>query len=240
MKTSQTLPEALGAWLAQTRQTHRFTLDQIAQAGRRYGATWSASSVRNLERGQAAIPLQTLMHLALALGDLTGRPQTLSDLFGDAQSFSLDTDHQVEVTRNWLDRMLTGDPLTLTPDDAPWMAEWQEAAEGLPATQGPLEGEQLSDALDELINQRQLPPEPVGASQHFELSPSLAEKRAAEKLDMHPAELQRWATKLWGHALEEESARRASPEASPQARGRVTRKLVDEIRAARDKYRGDV
>lgn len=220
------------------RETHGLTLDQVAQAGRRYGATWSASSVRNLERGQASIPLPTLIHLALALGDLTGRPLTLSDLFGEAQAVSLDADDRIQVTRTWLDRMLAGQPLTITPDDIPWIAhDGDEPGSQLSVETQHTEGG-ISDALDELIEQSQIPPEPNWAQMDSRQTPSLAEKRAAEKLNIRPAELQQRAIQLWGRPLDEESTRRSGPGSSPQARGRVTRRLMDEIRDVLTKSEG--
>lgn len=70
-----------------------------------------------------------------------------------------------------------------------------------------------------------MPPEPV-----LPRSGSLAEDRAAKTLDIDIARLQQLAEELWTRSLEEESHRRAGPGSTPQARGRVTRVLVDEIR----------
>ncbi len=81
--------------------------------------------------------------------------------------------------------------------------------------------DELFRALDDA---RKTPPEPV----------TLAEKRAAEKLAIEPSELKRYAHELWEDTLEEESAVRAGESSSPQARGRATRMLVDEIRKVID------
>ncbi|GAA4705867.1 hypothetical protein GCM10025781_26500 [Kocuria gwangalliensis] len=82
-----------------------------------------------------------------------------------------------------------------------------------------------------MINDYHEPPEPDW-DEDDAYPPSLAEQRAAKKLEIDPAELRHWASELWGRGLEDESARRAGPDSSPQARGRVTRLLVDEIRTA--------
>ncbi|MGH3349288.1 MAG: hypothetical protein ACRDPS_01385, partial [Nocardioides sp.] len=59
---------------------------------------------------------------------------------------------------------------------------------------------------------------------------SLAVKRAAQKVGIAPAEFLDWADRLWGRSLEDEAARRAGTGSTPQARGLVTRRLVDEVR----------
>lgn len=60
--------------------------------------------------------------------------------------------------------------------------------------------------------------------------PTLAETRAAAKLGIPVEEVWNYALKLWQVPLDQESKRRAGDNASPQARGRVTRLLVEEIR----------
>lgn len=195
--------------------------------------------MRNLERGQAAITLPTLLHLALALGDLIGRPLTLAELFGGAQSLALDADHRHEVTSTWLERMLSGNPVALTPEDIPLVADYYSSPDGQLSKSEPLTEQERSDALDELIEQSKIPPDHEVDHDFAQMPPSLAEKRAAQKLGIRPNELQWWANDLWGCSLEEESIRRSSPEATPQARGRITRRLVDEIRGALTETEGD-
>lgn len=49
---------------------------------RPYGLRWSTGSVGDFESGRAtAVNLATLLAVAAALGDVTGRPVTLADLF---------------------------------------------------------------------------------------------------------------------------------------------------------------
>jgi hypothetical protein len=194
--TTVTLNEAVGSYAARTRAEHGATLDRVAGLARPYGATWSASSVRNIEQGTASLGLTTLLHLALALQGLTGRPHTLSDLLGDAEAVYLGNRRRNPVRREWFDRVLAGAELALSPDDVPEASDWEGGAD---------EGE-----------------------------PSLAEQRASKRLGITPERLQRWAERLWGHALDAEAARRAGDDSTPQARGRVTRILVQEVRNAID------
>ncbi|MEJ1089408.1 hypothetical protein WDU99_13895 [Microbacterium sp. Mu-80] len=55
---------------------------------------------------------------------------------------------------------------------------------------------------------------------------------SAKKLGVQPLLLQQHAVRLWGRSLETEALRRAGEGSTPQGRGRVTRILVDEIRAS--------
>lgn len=175
------------------------TLDAVATAGREYGATWGTASVRNIEAGKVAPTLPTLIHLALALGSLTGEDLRLADVLGDADLLDLAVqgdDHR-PVSRAWLNAVLAGGPVRLAPrryeSPGPFSDPDQEP-KGPPA--------------------------------------SLAVKRAAQKVGIAPTEFLDWADRLWGRSLEDEAARRAGPESTPQARGLVTRRLVDAVRWA--------
>lgn len=97
---------------------------------------------------------------------------------------------------------------------------------------GPLTAEEQRAAFDQTLAESQMPPEPEPEDGQREMPATLAEKRAAEKLEVPPVELQRRAQDLWGRSLEEESNHRAGPGSSPQARGRVTRVLVSEMLAS--------
>lgn len=108
---------------------------------------------------------------------------------------------------------------------------------------GPLTAEERRAAFEQALEERQMPPEPAceeieaaelsqPRGESTEIPPTLAEKRAAKALEISARELQRRAQRLWGRSLEDESARRAGPRSSPQARGRVTRVLVGEVRAS--------
>lgn len=106
-----------------------------------------------------------------------------------------------------------------------------------------LTAEEQRAALDQTLEESQMPPEPPcqeieagvvsqSTGEPTEVPPTLAEKRAAKALEIPARELQRRAQRLWGRTLEDESSRRAGPGSSPQSRGRVTRVLVSEVRAS--------
>lgn len=237
-----TIPAAVGAFVSKARREHGLTLDQIAHAARSYGARWSASSVSNIERGQASLTLPTLLFLALALGDLLGRPFTLSSLLGDADALALVSGDGYVANRSWVDAALGGAAVTLSPHghadalDAETDHEVDEELEDevlqvmremrnrkMPHANG-------IDQVAQLLEESQMPPGPAKRISVNGAAGSLAEERAAKKLGISIAKLRQAALKLWTRPLDEESSRRAGPGSTPQARGRVTRLLVDEIR----------
>ncbi|NYI66068.1 hypothetical protein BJY26_000374 [Spelaeicoccus albus] len=201
--------------------------------------------MRNLEQGQATPALPTLIYLALALGDLTGDRLRLSDLLGDAQTLKLGPGDQRPVTRAWLDRVLEGHAVELSDADYsrdsssrdPYDEFDEELEHAALQKMRELSGHKLTateraDQVAQLLDESQMPPQPEWDREDGEAPASLAEERAAKKLGIETGELQRRAIQLWERPLEEESARRAGAGSTPQARGRVTRVLVDEIREA--------
>lgn len=234
-----TYASAVGNFLRDYRQAHGITLESVARVGREYGATWSVSSVQAIEGGKAAPTLPTLLTLALSLGRLSGVPLRLADLFRSADL--LDRPYMLTanrpVRRSWVDRILSGAPVVLTGADCE-----EPVASGEEAWDDELELEALArsdemppggrrhdhvDALWEAMNE---PPNPSVRPRAGGARVSLAESRAAKKLGVQPLELQRRAIRLWGRSLEAEAQHRAGAESAPQARGRVTRLLVEEIR----------
>lgn len=237
-----TIPATVAAFVSRIRREHGLTLDQIAGAARSNGANWSASSVSNIERGQASLTLPTLLFLALALGDLTGRPLTLSDLLGDARAIALMADGRCSVKRTWVDAALKGgqvamrdhqriESLGIENDNDVDEEFEEEVLRKMRETRGrEMTRVERLDQVDQLLEQSQLAPEPTRRISDRGPAGSLAEVRAAKKLGISTARLRQLAHDLWARPLEDEASRRAGPGTTPQSRGRVTRVLVDEIR----------
>jgi hypothetical protein len=57
-----------------------------------------------------------------------------------------------------------------------------------------------------------------------------AERKAGYRLGASPLDVAMAARSLWGRSLSDERDARAKPGASPQARGRITRQLLDELK----------
>ena len=241
MSQTETISAAVGAFVSQVRREHGLTLDQIARAARSYGASWSASSVSNIERGQASLTLPTLLLLALALGDLVEQPLTLSDLLGDAELLTLVSGGQHPVKRSWVNGVLKGAEVTMSSDERVDAEDDHEVDEELEAEvllkmremrSREATRAEVADQVAQLLDQSQMPPEPATRNPAKGDAGSLAEERAAKRLGISIAQLRQLALDLWARSLEEESSRRAGTDSTPQARGRVTRVLVDEIRGS--------
>jgi len=234
-----TYSEAVGSFVRSYRQAHGITMESVALAGREYGATWSLSSVQAIEAGKAAPTLPALLMLALTLGKLSGQPLRLADLMGAADNFARPymLSEEQPVRRSWVEGVLAGDPVVLTEADYVHAERRGDAGGGDGADPGAFSGEALAaasrydhvDAMWEAMNE---PPDPLSRTRPQRVGPSLAESRAAKKLGIPPLELQRMAIRLWGRGLEEEAQERAGLASTPQARGRVTRVLIEEARAA--------
>ena len=236
-----TYADAVGAFLRGYRQTHRITLDSIAQVSREFGATWSLSSVQAIDGGKAAPTLPTLLTLALVLGRLSGEPLRLADLLGSTELLDrpyVDRPDQ-PVRRTWVARALSGERVELTEADFEHaherpVGEWDDDLELERAIaqrgSGPMTAEERHARVDALWDAMNEPPEPGEYRSPRRPRVSLAESRAAKKLGMRPLELQRRAIQMWGRPLEVEALSRAGANSTPQARGRVSRLLVDEIR----------
>ncbi|KGJ78556.1 hypothetical protein GY21_06965 [Cryobacterium roopkundense] len=246
MSETETISAAVGGFLARIRRERGLTLDQIARAARSYGASWSASSVSNIERGQASLTLPTLLLLALALGDLLEEPLPLSALLGDVEALTLVAGSQYPVERSWVDGVLNGAEVIRRSVDSVDAEDDEEIDEELEAEvlrrMREMRGREATRAevdaqVAQLLDESQLPPESATRNPAKGDAGSLAEERAAAKLGVSTARLRRLALDLWAHSLEEESSRRAGSGSTPQARGRVTRVLVEEVRGFMNEVR---
>lgn len=234
------IAEAAGRFLRRYRQMHGLTMDSVATAGREFGATWSLSSVQAIEAGKAAPTLPTLLTLALVLGRLSGEPVRLADLVSEAdlidRPFVARPDQPVR--RTWLERVLSGVPVELHDVDYVHVADHGEGSESddselaALASNIPLTPQQRREQVDALWEAMNEPPDADSGRSSASKRHSLAESRAAKKLGVQPLLLQQHAVRLWGHSLETEALHRAGADSTPQARGRVTRILVDELRAS--------
>lgn len=55
-------------------------LEQVAHTAKRYGLPWTIGRVSDLEAGRIDAKVETLLSLALALGEVRGQPVTLAEL----------------------------------------------------------------------------------------------------------------------------------------------------------------
>lgn len=72
--------KVLGAGARTIRLEAGASLEQVSHAARRAGLPWSTGRVSDMEGGRVELKLETLLSLALALGEVRGEPVTLAEL----------------------------------------------------------------------------------------------------------------------------------------------------------------
>ena len=221
----------LGRRLKEIRHERGLTLDDIATASQHFGTNWTSATISSMERGGSNIArLDVLMILTEAVtftddnGDVA--PMTLVDWFS---IWGEEDGQYVVIAEN--DTISLNDELSTSRNNV------AAALEGQPPTLFPLIGtkeqrEELHRAVDmkgttstDTENRPHIP-DRLRGNAHVA---TLSEQRAAIKFGLSP-ELFACVVKMrYGHYLDEEVAKRAGADASPQKRGRVTRKIFEEL-----------
>lgn len=238
--------EIVGEWLQGYRVDHGLTLDQIADASHRYGATWSNANITRIENGGGkADALPTLILLLASLNDLTGDGLTLADIFteyaGDVDINGYTTSYENVA------HILQGSEVAFNTSSEDMKQFFYDMARDWNGVQRPERGVWIDKFIigDEATPYIDPTRTPTVAMNHY---PTAAEKRLESRLlkesvndvslDWMPdEETNDWVGMhvaavcdvLYGHSLDEEAAKRAGEGASPQKRGRVTRVLAGEI-----------
>lgn len=197
------------------------TADDLARTAReQYGLKWSVSRVQELERGKLPVSAGLLFTLADLLAEFVGAPVALDELFS-GEGYALLTPKLV-VDRAAVRRALAEGvdfhgsdfpPLKLDPIDLSQIPSLIARA-GKLYPSGTVPAAQERRALQNQVG--------------------LAEEHAARRLNLTPDAVAAWAQHLWNRSLTAERDARSLPGASPQSKGRITRDLLTEIRAARD------
>ncbi|MCK6083219.1 hypothetical protein KZX32_06920 [Corynebacterium kefirresidentii] len=223
-----TLPELVGQNLHRLR--YRFSLTEFVGVAREYGATWSTSSISAIERGNANVTLEGLGLIQVTLSELLNRPVQLNELLGFDPSYNpnehwdeWDEETQTGINHNeedyWgADKLVqwTNNQFIYVSDVVAWINN--------PTPDILQAGFERAKELLRLAGK--LPPV---------VTPG--EERLAAKLGISAEQLQDWAQQLWGEAIEARRDRLAGEGASPQKRGRVSGKLLDELRQAQEEGR---
>lgn len=210
---SRSILNVVGTNLREVRQASGLTLAQLSKAARDYGLPWSTGRVGDIEAGRGAVTVQMIVGLALVLTDLSGQAVTPADL--------LRSDDPVELgdgfvlTGHAFHEVFTGVKTALNISDV--VGAVDEAAElvhrGVAAHQD----------LDKGVT--------AGQVRQALRDRSLADERAAQKLGMSADEFLAACLSLWGRMMSVEVEARVDEGASAQKKGRVTRVLLDELRA---------
>jgi len=192
------------------------TADDLATACRNSGLNWGTGRISDLEHGRVSPTLGTLVALAAALGELRGEPVTLADLV--ASDGSVELAKGLTLPGGALQRYLRGEPVTVTTGDV--AASLKEALDDYP---------NRLDSLPPALRRVTLRDEYKVAKESGE-----TEQRVAKSLGVDRWVVDRASALLWKSTISAERDRRAGPDASNQARGRITRELRDELRKVID------
>lgn len=112
-----TIGAAVAVTLKSVRTRHDLTMDDVATAARAHGATWSSGSIQRFEAGKPQMTIETMIVLAQALTDLTGKPLTLADLLDGARGTLIDLKIGRPVPVEHVVAALKGDPVDLHAHD---------------------------------------------------------------------------------------------------------------------------
>ena len=144
--------------------------------------------------------LPVLLVVGQSIGGLIGRPVSTSELVApDGPPWVRVSDEWI-TTRKAFKRLLAGDAFT-APHAVEVTGDWSTKA---------VAGKSTSEADDMLVA-------------------TLAEERLARRLDVRPRQIAMWAHMLWGRHLDDEVAARAGIDATPQARGHISRELARDV-----------
>ncbi len=215
-----TFAEAVGRNSRRIRTGAGVTLDDVARAARELGARWTTARVVELEKGARTLTVSNLILLQVVLSSLTRRGITLAELVNGR--FDIEVTERFVIAADGVARSFSGS----TTEDTPGIRDHSYVF--VPDEFGRDEVAYLVKGEVPDATLRELAQEQVAA-------PDLTEVRAAKKLGVHPVTLRILARRVWGHSLPAERDRRLGPasDASPQAKGRITRDLIVELRARR-------
>lgn len=176
-----------------------------------YGLPWSTGRVGDFENGRAAASLPTLVAVAAALGDITGRPIKLADLFAGKGDVLINDKLTVSLAK--LRAALSGEPVAVPrpPAQPPRLAGTRHYRWPINAPGAWWEG------LDNKLHWR--------VRSDFRES----DERLCKKIGIEPDLGAAAMAKLWKRTFTAKRDELAGPEANPQRRGIVARQLKAQL-----------
>lgn len=223
-----TLADVVGANLRRLRAN--YPMNELIHAARPYGVTWSAGSISAIERGNARVTIETLSLLQLGLSRLLDRPVHLHELLGYDPNYN-PNEHWDE----WDEETQTG--INHNTEDywgADKLVQWTEGSYLYVSDVVAWFENQDPEALAEAFKRAQ---QLLNLVDRLPALVTPGEERIAGKLGITAEQLQVWSQELWGEAIEARRDRLAGEGAIPQKKGRVTGKLLDELRKAQEEGR---
>lgn len=220
-ESSLSLRALIGRNVRRLRTSQGLTAEQLAVSIRNLGLSWTASRVSELERGQKAVGISDLLIVGAALSE-GQRPEASVRL----EEFFV-ADEWVELTdvllvgAQTIREAFRGGPSILQPGQITQgrgVIVWQDP---------PLRADPFrvaAKAAQEVDSSLTL----EGASRLVKEA-GAAERKAAKSLGVGLGTMLGACSHLWGRTLSAERDRIAGGEGTKQARGHVTRELVEEL-----------
>jgi transcriptional regulator with XRE-family HTH domain len=194
----------------------------VAYAAKSAGLNWGTGRIADLEGGRVSPTVPTLFALCQAFGALLSRPVSLAELFaGEGPVRLTGTDATVELAE--LREALSGEPVD--PGGALFIARMGLAGAVAAHEQFAEHGIEPPDVLTARLREHPL-------AQQVKQGMLEADYRVAKSLGLDVDHAAVTMARLWGLSFTAERDRRGGPDANPQKRGRISRKLKAELREA--------
>lgn len=217
----------VGMNVREMRTQRKVTAEELARNMKGLGFSWSVSRVSDLERGDKSVSIPELIALAFSLSTANS-PVKLSELFDGSEPILLS--EKMSITTEHMMQIFEGEPLSLGIKD--WPLRYQQFMDTIEKS-GPLvtaSAKELDRFNAEGVD--------ANAVEGAYASIGLAELKAAKALGITMAELIGACLALWGRTLTVERDSRAEG-LRGQAKGHVTRQLLDELREHIGKFNGN-
>lgn len=206
------LAKVIGAGARTLRIEAGVTLAEMAHIAQRYGLPWTSGRVGDFEAGRTAPTLPTLLAATAALGDAIGRRVSLDQLVIGQGQVQINKD--LRVKKSALRGALSGDKIHTTPIRV-----------------SPFADHVLNDAANTAL----LPPRLAAVEPRLRYSVlrefSESDARMCKNLGVVRVVGAAGMAALWGRTFSAERDHRAGPDANPQHRGQISRRLKAQLQA---------
>jgi hypothetical protein len=215
-----TVAEVLGRTARALRGDRK--LELVAYEAKSAGLNWGTGRIADLEAGRVSPTVPTLFVLCQAFGALLGRRVSLAELFaGDGPVRLTGTDATVELAD--LREALSGEPVD--PGPAMFIARMGLAGAIAAKEQFLAAGIDPPDVINARVREHPL-------AHTVRQSMLEADYRIARSLGLDDDEAAILMGRLWGRSFTAQRDAEAGPNANPQKRGRISRKLKAQLQEA--------
>lgn len=219
----------IGRNLAELRQSHGLSQDDVAGAARLFGLRWNSARISRMERGDGAVTVETLLSLCVVMSEATDSPVGMPDLLATTDAIQISPDATVPA-RN-VSMIVSTDPDYWAPEDEPSPPEAPMSASR------PSDIQAIWAAYERIVSPGPMNLATLNPIVNARRAWSLTDERNARKLGLSDEDFLVWCFRLWGQLMSAETEARAPEGATAQKRGRITRELLAELQDAMDASR---